>query len=320
MAKKSTADSGGISHILRLAAVSLVGMILIGSNSITSAYMSTIGPAIITERALSISAASSNSFQMAYEESLGFFDDTPEDEWLLKKQISKSRVHIKYEGDDAKKTYAHNWYPDFACGMEDFVGPGGDGGKWICDPHRVNKPGCLVYSIGSNNKFDFELAVQNTMPHCEVHIFDFDDYSSSMKKWGLVNASYHAWGLKGNDDSINVKGANRHKTFKSIKQTVTELGHVGRMVDIFKIDCEGCEWNSYTDWFDDAGIDLRQILVETHYSPPETNPFFWYLHNLGYAMFHKEANIMFGGGQCVEFSFLKLNTTFFQSTDLSAKQ
>ena len=191
MPKKTASNNGGVvlSPIIKLAAISLVGMILLGSNSITSSFIPNTTET--TQRALSASSSSSGSFQLAYEESLGFFDDVPEDEWLLKKQIAKSRVHVNLEGTtnlQPQRFYQSNWNPDFACEMEDFIGPGGDGGKWVCDPHRVNRPGCLVYSVGSNNHFDFELYVQKSLPNCEIHIFDFDDYSAGLQEWGISNA------------------------------------------------------------------------------------------------------------------------------------
>ena len=87
-----------------------------------------------------------------------------------------------------------------------------------------------------------------------------------------------------------------------------ELGHVGRRVDIFKIDCEGCEWQTYRDWFE---ADLRQILVETHLTCSSTPSFFQELHDNGYVIFHKEPNIQYCKGECVEFSFLKLEKEYF---------
>mmetsp|Transcript_6899 Transcript_6899/g.9884 ORF Transcript_6899/g.9884 Transcript_6899/m.9884 type:complete len:311 (-) Transcript_6899:353-1285(-) len=304
------------SALFAVGAICLVGMILIGSGSLINSFVPVLTHGNYDEivNAANTRSIGAGDFQLAYNESLGFFDDIPEKEWLLKKEISKSRVHITFEEENPNPQlfYQHNWHPDFSCEMEDFIGPGGDGGKWVCDPHRIDRPGCLVYSIGSNNKFDFELFIEKNLPHCEIHIFDFTDFSSSLELWGLTNSKFHAWGLKGNDNTNNVQGVKRQeKTFKSIKETVTELGHVGKMIDIFKIDCEGCEWNSYKDWFDDSGIQLRQILVETHQAPPEANPFFWHLHEQGYVMFHKEPNIMYGGGRCVEFSFLKLSQEFF---------
>ena len=51
----------------------------------------------------------------------------------------------------------------------------GDGGKWVCDPHRITEQkDCLVYSVGSNNDFSFEMAVLKDIgPHCEIHTVRF---------------------------------------------------------------------------------------------------------------------------------------------------
>lgn len=180
----------------------------------------------------------------------------------------------------------------------------------------------ILVRPSSNGKFDFELHVQKELPQCEIHIFDFTDYSEQMKVWG-VNGSYHAWGLKGKDGSVNNyaldKSSRTGGIMKTIDETVTELGHRGRMIEIFKIDCEGCEvrtkqparkfrlllvstinvtdrgwvfiyqWISYKDWFDETAFQgLRQILVETHrLVGNSTHEFFQYLHDLGYVMFHK---------------------------------
>jgi hypothetical protein len=51
--------------------------------------------------------------------------------------------------------------------------------------------------------------------------------------------------------------------FQTMEETVRKLGHAGRTIDLFKIDCEGCEWYTYKDWFQ-AGVDIRQVLVEVH--------------------------------------------------------
>jgi Methyltransferase domain len=193
------------------------------------------------------------SFQRAYEESLGFFQDVTEEEWLRRKKISLAQIHmvlpqpeqlsnvsVVTKIENAPYWYATNWHPDFHCGYEDFIGLGGDGGKWVCDPHRLlQKERCIIYSIGSNGKFDFEISVNQQLPNCEVHIFDFTDYSEAMRT-ANVNASYHTWGLGSSSGKANVR-SNKHRIFKPFRQTVQELGHTGRTIDIFKIDCEGCE-------------------------------------------------------------------------------
>ena len=95
-----------------------------------------------------------------------------------------------------------------------------------------------------------------------------------------------------------------------MKETVEELGHAGRTIDIFKIDCEGCEWNTYAEWFN-SGVTLKQILVEVHSSPlGKADKFFTALQEEGYVTFHKEPNL-YTEGKCVEYALLKLEPSFF---------
>jgi hypothetical protein len=95
----------------------------------------------------------------------------------------------------------------------------------------------------------------------------------------------------------------------NISTIVKELGHGGRTIDIFKIDCEGCEWETYESWFGE-GVDIRQIQVELHGIRQSTHTFFKRLFDLGYVVFHKEPNTLGCGGDCIEYSFLKLTPQF----------
>ena len=302
----------------------IVAFVLFGSHSLTrQATSSSLGyfPQPFNLTTTSTTTARTESFQQAFQESFGFFDDVPQHKWLRRKQIARDRIRVAIPVSEVGRPQLynhHNWQPEFSCEFEDFIGLGGDGGKWVCDPHRVNRPGCIVYSVGSNGHFDFEVKVQSELYHCEIHIFDFKDYSKQMYEWGVTNASFHAWGLKSTDGTVNdramdVKGKRAKGVMKSMPEIVTDLGHVGRWLDIFKIDCEGCEWNSYRDWFQSSGLKgIRQILVETHSVPgPKATEFFDFMRQLGYANFHKEPNIQYGGGSCVEYSFLLLNKTFW---------
>ena len=149
--------------------------------------------------------------------------------------------------------YQNHYEPDFVCQHERRIGKLGDGGKWICDPHLIVKQEkCLVYSVGSNNDFSFETFVQKDIStNCEIHTFDFGDYAKGAKEAGGVQ--YHQVGV----------GIDNPPRFKSIKTLVKELGHENRIIDVFKIDCEGCEWKTAQHWFDTSvNVTLRQIQVE----------------------------------------------------------
>jgi len=267
----------------------------------------------------------------AYEESLSYFDDIEPENWSLMKEkvnfMKENRVSDANLKEEPEWAYQHRFHPDFLCSHERRIGRKGDGGKWVCDPHRITQQkSCLVYSVGSNGDWSFEQAVKrNIGSHCEIHTFDFGDFAEGSIKAG---SNYHQWGISNvNDDK-----------FKTLEKTVEELGHIGRTIDIFKIDCEGCEWDTFPGWFS-SDVILRQILVEVHHSRTsinsletkkfynrlkqedysinslKTKKFYNRLKQEDYVIFHREANIQHSFNQrrpkCMEVAFLKLNSSFF---------
>ena len=89
---------------------------------------------------------------------------------------------------------------------------------------------------------------------------------------------------------------------------MNELGHAERTIDIFKIDCEYCEWVVFEDWLKQ---DMRKKIVETHNAPyPHAPTLFFTLHDAGYVIFSKEANY-YTDGETIEFGFIKLSAAFF---------
>lgn len=284
---------------------------------------------------LIIAAASSPNEEVAYslakEQSFGYFTDITNENWRVAQRHHASLFPNYYadhgltkfsngpndKGKPDKLGKSNTWYGqnfqvEFICPLarrlpSDSVA---DGPKWICDPHRLaKKKDCLVYSIGSNGKNEFEKAVKEEIgEHCEIHTFDLVSYNrrNGHFKDALKGYSeFHNYGF-----GTKEQAAKQPNVFKTLQQTMEELGHKGRTVDIFKIDCEWCEWDTWQDWVA-PDVDIRQILVETHNAPmPNARDFFFGLHDAGFVVFSKEANYLNGAG-CVEYGFVKLSTNFF---------
>jgi hypothetical protein len=149
-----------------------------------------------------------------------------------------------------------------------------------------------------------------------------DDYSKEMMhratRYNVTDLYFHKWGLASKSASTSNSTADStdtiNHTFKSISDIVRELGHSEReSIDIFKIDCESCEWDTIEEWLDTTSMPrLQQILVELHRSPSsKVLPFFNALRQNGYTIFHKEPNIQHSQGNCIEYGFLKLKQAFF---------
>jgi hypothetical protein len=207
--------------------------------------------------------------------------------------------------------------------------------------------GCLVYSFGSNGDFKFEESVAGLLSDngkndgalsptsvCDVHVFDMDDYSADVPAKYRDIIHFHKWGIKASSTSsaetekevpqeesqenstndeqataTTAKTADPVHVYHTFQETIDLLGHNDRVVDVLKVDCEGCEWHTYADWLA-ADVDIRQIQVEVHRAPEPAIPFFLTLQDEGYVTFHKEANTM-ALGICYEYAFMKLKHSFF---------
>lgn len=205
-----------------------------------------------------------------------------------------------------QKSVFDPYEPLWSCEDRERVGAGpryvaiGDGPKFACGIETI-KPPCLVYNIGSNNDISFEQAV-HAHTHCEIHTFD-----PTLRRpyIGGKYSAFHAIGL-----------ADRKRTYSgwkmlSLGQMMANLSHVGRRIDILKVDCEGCEWEALPAVFREmqAGrLQVGQLLIEVHSVPVWTRKqwaFFEDAAKAGLRLFSKERN-GWGcyGWKCVEFSYV----------------
>jgi len=283
---------------------------------------------------LSVGYGSHLHESISYAESLGFFNEDDElwkrrkelhHAWMKKQRNSSSDFVSLFNETSGRTFWQWHYEPSFHCELAERIGNVGDGGKWVCNPDQIrqsvkNGGSCLVYSVVSNGQFDFEDGViKEISPSCEIHIFDpappaseAEQYTAERKTPMPAQATYHQVAI-GPDGTNAVDGV----PTKSISTIIKELGHTGRWIDIFKIDCEGCEWSAYSDFSRD-GVMIRQIQAELHLTEETwpspvlsqwVRPLFETLSEAGFVVFNKEPNILASGND-VEYAFLRLNTSF----------
>ena len=246
----------------------------------------------------------SPNYALAFSESNGFFTNIEDTDWIWMKQRQRQTKDCLSKCGDtpAESWYQNNFEPTFSCQHERQIGGLGDGGKWVCDPFRIPKETCLVYSVGSKNKFNFEEGVlQHISGNCEIHTFDPTSGDSPSTRPSVVK--FHPWGV-GNKTEVNEKGWH----MKTVADIIQLLGHQNRTIDIFKMDCEGCEWDTYKDWNNNSNI--RQVLLEMH-GIKQSRQLLTSMKAHHWAVFHKEPNTKGCGGRCIEYAFIHLNKQFF---------
>ena len=119
-------------------------------------------------------------------------------------------------------------------------GPGGDGGKNLCDVEKtLGQRGCLVVSVGLNADTRFEAHLHRAWPGCQV---------------------------EGMDGTLNQEKKDMLPKFISFKpinfDADTYKDFVHRRVSLLKIDCDGCEFTSLQPWV--KNVCTEQIVVEVH--------------------------------------------------------
>jgi Methyltransferase domain len=106
-------------------------------------------------------------------------------------------------------------------------------------PDVDNNNKCLVYSVGCSGNYDFEDGLVELLGAgtCEIHVFDLSQDYTRPGDAHTNDIHFHYWGLK---SSYDKSGLSSKYTYKTLYETMQELGHIGRTIDLFKIDCEGC--------------------------------------------------------------------------------
>ena len=78
---------------------------------------------------------------------------------------------------------------------------------------------------------------------CEIHVFDVLPHFDRPGENTARGIHYHPWGLKSSYGAD--LGTAENGPLSSLQETMKKLGHEGRTIDVFKIDCEGCtlQWS-----------------------------------------------------------------------------
>ncbi|KAJ3034748.1 Elongator subunit elp2 [Rhizophlyctis rosea] len=157
--------------------------------------------------------------------------------------------------------------PTYECNAMDFIRIGqpskaGDTGKWLCtdklDMGKDKK--CVIFSLGCNNQFDFEVDIKNLFPHCEIHTFDCTG------SWSNPSTTFHPWCMGGKDEKDG-----QGREYKRMSTIAKELGV--ETISLLKMDIENFEWPFFLDLANEQPEHRpMQILVEFHAGMPVGGP------------------------------------------------
>ncbi|CAF2874970.1 unnamed protein product [Rotaria sp. Silwood2] len=252
-----------------------------------------------------ISSIFSGNCHLSLSESDDFICE-PDNVWNERKNVYRAQDKENMMKRQSNIFFLTNWEPNFHCSHARRVGRMGDGGKWVCDPYRLkSRLDCLVYSVGSNGDFSFEVDMKKTMPHCEIHTFDQNRYVCPKDI-----CIFH---------QITFGNGTHPPGSKSWTTIIQELNHVQRKINVLKIDIEGGEYFFFPLLMQASANSLpQQILVELHpIDPNMIHGFFELLRERHYVIFNKEPNLI-AGHRYFEYAFLKLNPLFFKSLPASS--
>ncbi|CAF3745766.1 unnamed protein product [Rotaria socialis] len=159
-------------------------------------------------------------------------------------------------------------------------------GKILCaidNLKHVDK--CVIYSLGSNNQFDFESDL-SAHTHCEIHTYDCTSFPPTKP---IERLSFHKVCL-GKQPQLqshifpnvqyyhHVEHKAFDKNFKSFQNILKENNHT--QVHILKMDIEGGEYAVFADLFEPVNQIYMpyQITFESH----------WWNKDISHAIMHQQ--------------------------------
>jgi hypothetical protein len=144
--------------------------------------------------------------------------------------------------------------------------------KFVCGLDELRKEKtCIVYSIGGNNQWDFEIELLKKTP-CEIHTFDCTGRQSRFRKPDSERLHFHHVCLgTDHEDAKTEEGCDTVKCGATwtLLEMQQRLGHT--RIDLLKLDIEGFEWPLLESWpilTDPEAPNMlhpMQLLVEIHY-------------------------------------------------------
>jgi len=219
--------------------------------------------------------------------------------------VSEELVH-----QTLKSLFQIYWEPTFSCAFPTRVGRIGDGGKWVCNPQSIlaaaisEKRKVIIYSLGSNNDYSFETGINEIFGSFgEIHTFEQNLPQITPPSF----TNFHHLKLVGENADGTFDVTNNGKSITKIRQ---ELGHIGREIDIFKIDIEGAEYEVLKTYISKGcSLKANMILMETHWdTPAHYSELFANLQkNCGMELYMKEPNIQFSKGEVLEWCFVRID-------------
>ena len=196
-----------------------------------------------------------------------------------------------------------------------------DGEKRICGNLNTNE--CVVISVGSFNVWDFEIAIHEKYPNCEIHTLDC--YNQGIIPDEIKSkTSFHSICLSIQDKIIN------NKEFLTWGSFARKIG-LKSPPTAMKMDIEGFEWSVIPSIIKTNYLIPESFSFELHYltnieellwmgrkrNNHEIGLFIEFLYNYGYILVDRHDNIHCS--TCTELVIAKLlpNTRFLHHNTIN---
>jgi hypothetical protein len=173
----------------------------------------------------------------------------------------------------------------------------------------LQRPGCVIYSFGSNGDTSFEEALLNTTK-CSVWTFDPTlDASKLAKVNAVAGLNFTSVGLADLDGEMAIAG--NVLPVRTLHTLMRERGHT--WVDLLKMDIEGWEWTVLDGLIRKGSpLPVSQAQIEFHVKKPqEAVETMSGLVGMGWRVFHVEENNYCGScpGRLYELSLAHVDAT-----------